>query len=112
MAHLGSKSESIHLALAQDVVRHSVDRVYTFGRWMAILQNALPEGIAAGHFTTHEELFTSLRADLHSGDVITVKASLPSRFGRLVNMFASAQTHCDTGHADTLAQEESAVRVA
>jgi UDP-N-acetylmuramyl pentapeptide synthase len=53
---------------------------------MLHLQCALPENVAAGHFTTKCELVERLIGDLRPGDVIAVKASMPSKMGTLVRM--------------------------
>lgn len=86
IAHLEGLSSSLHAGLARDAVVAGVDRIYTYGSEMLHLQCALPENVAAGHFTTKCELVERLISDLRPGDVIAVKASMPSKMGTLVRM--------------------------
>jgi UDP-N-acetylmuramoyl-tripeptide--D-alanyl-D-alanine ligase len=84
IAHLGKDSPQLHAALAEQVLENRVDRLYTFGSLMRHLRDAVPREIAAGHFTSREALMAALLADIQAGDVIAVKASMPSRFHEIV----------------------------
>jgi UDP-N-acetylmuramyl pentapeptide synthase len=67
-----------------------VDRVFTFGPNMLHLQQALPRERAAGHYATRAELARAVLAELRGGDVVTVKASVPSNFPELVQILVRA----------------------
>jgi UDP-N-acetylmuramoyl-tripeptide--D-alanyl-D-alanine ligase len=84
IAHLGAESAATHAALADDAQARGVDRVFTLGRQMAHMQQALPARMAAGHFVTKQRLVDALLEELRAGDVVTVKASVPLKFGTIV----------------------------
>lgn len=84
ISHLGQSSKPIHTGLAEDVRSRGVDRVYTSGTEIVHLYKALPPELQAGHFKDRDELARALAADLRPGDVVTVKASVPSRFDYIV----------------------------
>ncbi|HEX8102495.1 MAG TPA: Mur ligase family protein [Solirubrobacteraceae bacterium] len=90
IAHLGATSEATHAGLAEPIRRHRVDRVYTVGPMMKHLHQALPADVAAGHFDDQFALLTDLVADVRPGDVVTIKASVPSRLNRMVAKLVQA----------------------
>jgi UDP-N-acetylmuramoyl-tripeptide--D-alanyl-D-alanine ligase len=86
IAHLGARSADIHVGLADEARACGVDRVFTLGKQMALLHTALPAEMAAGHFDDKQTLVDALVRELRDGDVVTVKASVPSRFDHIVRM--------------------------
>lgn len=90
IAHLGADSARIHAGLAAAVTESNVDCVYTFGPKMEHLHRALPAQLGGGHFQDKNALFDAVLPTLSPGDVITIKASMPSRFAELIRMFRRA----------------------
>jgi UDP-N-acetylmuramyl pentapeptide synthase len=90
IAHLGENSAAIHAGLARDAVACGIERVHTLGQQMLHLYRALPPSIAAGHHASRKELVAAVLASLRDGDVLTVKASVPSGFGMVVQELKKA----------------------
>ncbi len=90
IAHLGKDSAKIHARLATDAIASGVDQIYTYGGEMLHLQKALPSEMAAGSHETREDLVAAVISSLRQGDVITVKASMPSGFDKVVKMLKEA----------------------
>lgn len=84
MLELGPDAPSLHAGLAEPILVAGLDRVYTAGPLMRHLADRLPSTILAGHADRSADLIPTLLADLRSGDVVTVKGSLGSRMGPVV----------------------------
>lgn len=85
MLELGTDAPKLHRALADDVVRLGIDRVYCAGQYMGELHEALPEAVRGGWAATSARLAEAVTRDLRPGDVIMVKGSLGSRTGVVVD---------------------------
>jgi UDP-N-acetylmuramoyl-tripeptide--D-alanyl-D-alanine ligase len=81
--HLGPRAAEIHTGLAETLARHRIDRVFTHGRLMRHLNDALPRDLAAPHADSLDELHQQIRAELRPGDAITLKASTTVGLGRV-----------------------------
>ena len=96
IAHPGPRSEELHASLAATAQARGADRVITSGAEALHLQEALPSAMAAGHFDHHDELVPALLAELRTGDVVTIKASGPARFDRIVKLLEDLATLAPT----------------
>ncbi len=84
MLELGPRSGELHAELAEDLVRHNVDLLFTAGPLMARAFYAAPETMRGAHRSSAAELEEPLLAALRSGDVVMVKGSNSSRMGAIV----------------------------
>lgn len=84
MLELGAEAERLHADLAPDLRAARVDLVFTAGRLMAALHEALPASQRASHATDSAGLRDDLLAAVRPGDVVLVKGSLGSRMSPLV----------------------------
>ncbi|MBT6093392.1 MAG: UDP-N-acetylmuramoylalanyl-D-glutamyl-2,6-diaminopimelate--D-alanyl-D-alanine ligase [Rhodospirillaceae bacterium] len=84
MLELGSKAEMLHAALVAPLAEGGIDKVFTAGRYMSSLWDALPNDMRAGHATTADALAPMVTAFIRPGDVVMVKGSLGSRTGQIV----------------------------
>jgi UDP-N-acetylmuramoyl-tripeptide--D-alanyl-D-alanine ligase len=84
MLELGTEAAQLHASLADPLRAAGVDLVFTAGPLMAALDAALPAALRGGHTENSEELARLVVAAVRPGDVITVKGSLGSRMGKVV----------------------------
>jgi UDP-N-acetylmuramoyl-tripeptide--D-alanyl-D-alanine ligase len=75
MLELGTFATAMHLELLSDIMANEVDLVYTVGNLSKVLNSALPQEIAAGHYDNADELAAYLPKKLMSGDVVLIKGS-------------------------------------
>jgi len=75
MAELGPNSIEYHTALAQQIVREPIDRVYALGALYDGFWDLLPGARKAARPCSLEELQDALFADLADGDVVLFKGS-------------------------------------
>ena len=85
MLELGDEGPELHAALAAELARNRVDRVYTAGPLMAHLFEAVPAAMRGGHAADSEVLAPMVAAAVRAGDVVLVKGSAGSRMGRIVS---------------------------
>ncbi len=85
MLELGEAGGVLHAALAEEINSLDIDLVFTAGPLMARLDRALPEARRGGHAGTAEKLVPMLLYGLRPGDVLSVKGSLGSRMGRVID---------------------------
>ena len=83
MLELGHTAPDLHRAVAQDVMRCGVERVYTVGPLMQNLREALPEAVRGLHAPNSEALSPALLNDLCDGDVLMIKGSAGSDMKRI-----------------------------
>ena len=84
MRELGEEGPALHAALAEPLVRAGVDLVFTVGRNMAHLRDALPAALRAGHAVATDDMVAPVAAALAAGDVVMVKGSLGTRMAPIV----------------------------
>ena len=84
MLELGPDSLAVHAGLAKPLEHHGADLVFTAGRRMNALWDALPKKMRGGRAATSGELTPMVLAAVRPGDVVTVKGSLGSRMGVIV----------------------------
>jgi UDP-N-acetylmuramoyl-tripeptide--D-alanyl-D-alanine ligase len=84
MLELGEESTRLHAALAEPLLDAGVDLVFTVGREMRALHDALPAERRGAHAPTAAEMADIVAERLRPGDVITVKGSFGSRMGEVV----------------------------
>ena len=85
MLELGPDSERLHAALEAPLRTGGIDLVFTAGKFMRALHDALPAAMRGGHADNSEALAKILAAQVHPGDVVTVKGSLGSRMAKVVD---------------------------
>ncbi|HXP31035.1 MAG TPA: UDP-N-acetylmuramoylalanyl-D-glutamyl-2,6-diaminopimelate--D-alanyl-D-alanine ligase [Stellaceae bacterium] len=78
MLELGAASPLLHAELVDPLSEATVDLVFTVGRDMRTLYEALPQERRGGHAATAEEMAETLAQRLRPGDVVTVKGSFGS----------------------------------
>jgi len=84
MRELGPAGPDLHAALAEPVQEAGIDLVFTAGPLMRHLHDALPAALRGGHAADAAALTQILLPVLRGGDVVTVKGSLGSRMGPVV----------------------------
>ncbi len=89
MLELGENSAQHHSALVDALVGEGTDLVFTAGRDMAHLSDALEPAMRGGHALNTELLQPMVMEAVGPGDVIVVKGSLGSKTGRIVEALLS-----------------------
>jgi UDP-N-acetylmuramoyl-tripeptide--D-alanyl-D-alanine ligase len=84
MLELGEDSERLHAGLAAPLAARGIDLVFASGPSMKALHEALPEDMRGGYADSAEQTAPAIVATVRPGDVITVKGSLGSRMGCVV----------------------------
>lgn len=92
MLELGSNSAALHAGLASDLRLRGFDQVFTAGKWMKHLAEALPASMRAGHVSQAADLAKLLKKELRPGDVLLVKGSHGSRMYELAKILLEAYT--------------------
>jgi UDP-N-acetylmuramoyl-tripeptide--D-alanyl-D-alanine ligase len=75
MRELGEQAVAMHRDLANDVLAHGLDLVFTSGALADNLLDALPPHLRGGNHPNPSDLASLLIPQLRAGDVITVKGS-------------------------------------
>ena len=84
MRELGEQSASLHAGLAEVLIAGGIDKVYCCGQYMKTLFSALPEHLRGAWAADSEQLKGTLLNTIQPGDAVTIKGSLGSRMGLLV----------------------------
>jgi UDP-N-acetylmuramoyl-tripeptide--D-alanyl-D-alanine ligase len=84
MLELGEESAKLHAALAEPIEQAGVTQVFTVGKDMQRLHEALPARLRAAHAATSKEMAPIVKAALKPGDAVMVKGSLGSRMAEIV----------------------------
>ena len=84
MLELGDRSPDLHAALADDIARNRVDRVFLAGPHMQSLADALDPNMVAAIAPTSADLLPAVVEAVRPGDVVMVKGSLGSRMAPIV----------------------------
>ena len=90
MLELGPTSADLHAGLVEPVEAAGVDLVFTCGRDMQRLHDALPENRRGQHASDSAALAPALLDALRPGDAVLVKGSLGSRMARVVTALTSS----------------------
>nr|MBS0020394.1 CapA family protein [Gammaproteobacteria bacterium] len=75
IVHLGDQAQAMHASLAEPLIETGVDLVITHGEEMKYLREQLPSAILGSHFDTARALFSELKAQAQTGDIILLKGS-------------------------------------
>ena len=84
MLELGDDSARLHAELAQPLIDAGANLVFTVGRDMRALYDALPKRMRGGHAASSAEMAEIVVRRLRAGDVVTVKGSFGSRMAEIV----------------------------
>jgi UDP-N-acetylmuramoyl-tripeptide--D-alanyl-D-alanine ligase len=95
MLELGSQAISIHESLVESLSENQIDLVFTTGQYMSALSDILPSHMRGGHATTSQKLLPMVRSVIRPGDVLTIKGSLGSKTGLIVDELLKLE--CDLG---------------
>ncbi len=84
MLELGRDSAERHAQLVRPLEANRIDLVFTAGREMIHLWDALERSMRGGHAANSENLARLVAATVEPGDVVMVKGSAGSRMGAVV----------------------------
>ena len=73
MGALGKMSEAMHLSIAEKLSTSTLDKVFSIGKLMKVMNQALPKTIDSFHAETEEELKQLVSKEIRDGDVILLK---------------------------------------
>lgn len=85
MGELGSAEKTLHAGLADLSEMAQIDRIYTVGKLMQSLYEALPSAKRGGHFMTADDVLATIADDIEAGDILMVKSSKTTGLSRLVS---------------------------
>jgi len=86
MLELGEQSPQLHAELAEPLKQATINHVFTVGRDMKSLHDALPGSMRAGHADRSVDMAPVVASFIRPGDVVTVKGSLGSRMAEVVKV--------------------------
>ncbi len=84
MLELGPQSAAMHESLAESLEANCIGLVYACGPNMRRLYERLPAAMRGAHAKDSAELEKIVLASVRAGDAVTVKGSLGSKMGRIV----------------------------
>jgi UDP-N-acetylmuramoyl-tripeptide--D-alanyl-D-alanine ligase len=84
MLELGESGPDLHAALAEDLIRARIDKVYCCGPLMKFLWDSLPVPLRGGYAQTSTDLAPHVCQDICADDMVTVKGSLGSNMTSIV----------------------------
>ncbi len=84
MLELGPAARELHVGLAKPLVDSGCDLVFTCGREMAALHEALPPAMRSQHAPDSDALAAAVTAAVGPGDTVMIKGSLGSRMAVIV----------------------------
>lgn len=85
MLELGERELAFHAALAEPLVANGIDLVFTAGRRMRALFDALPPAMRGEHAADSASLAPVVASAVRPGDIVAVKGSAGSRMNRVVD---------------------------
>ncbi|QKX02411.1 UDP-N-acetylmuramoyl-tripeptide--D-alanyl-D-alanine ligase [Wolbachia endosymbiont of Dirofilaria (Dirofilaria) immitis] len=88
MLELGNESITFHKKLLDSIIEHSVDKVYTVGKFMLELNSLLPGNIKGIHFSDINQLKSNLANIIQDNDIILIKGSRGVKMNLVVQEFA------------------------
>jgi len=92
MLELGAAYADYHAELARPLEAAGTDLVFTAGRGMAHLRDALAPTMRGGHESTSDRLIPMVLTHLRAGDIVMIKGSAGSRMGLIVEALKSMET--------------------
>ncbi|MDI7863782.1 UDP-N-acetylmuramoylalanyl-D-glutamyl-2,6-diaminopimelate--D-alanyl-D-alanine ligase [Rhizobiaceae bacterium n13] len=84
MLEMGEHAEKVHAELADPILAAGIEHVWLAGPEMQALKAALPENVETVYCAATEELARFALGAIHPGDVLVVKSSLGTGFGKIV----------------------------
>jgi UDP-N-acetylmuramoyl-tripeptide--D-alanyl-D-alanine ligase len=84
MLEMGEYSQRVHAALAGPLLAAGLEHVWLAGPEMAALKEQLPDSVHVEHREKTDELVDYVLSSVAAGDVVMVKSSLGTGFGRIV----------------------------
>lgn len=103
MLELGDAELALHAGLAEPLADTRIDLVFTAGKRMRALFEALPSSMRGEHAADSAALAPIVTAAVCPGDIVTVKGSAGSRMGRVVDALKAldqAQSNAEPLHAE------------
>lgn len=101
MLEMGEFSAKVHAELAGPLLAAGIEHVWLAGPEMAALRDALPESVQVEYRETTAELADFVVASVRPGDVLMVKSSLGTGFGKIVAaLLDNYQAVADIGRRD------------
>ncbi|MCH2550067.1 MAG: UDP-N-acetylmuramoyl-tripeptide--D-alanyl-D-alanine ligase [Alphaproteobacteria bacterium] len=85
MLELGKESFRLHERLAVKLEANGIDQVYTVGKSMAALHQALPKHMRAKHAERPDVLIPEVKKALQAGDIVLIKGSQGSNTSSIAN---------------------------
>ena len=87
MFELGSFSKQFHLQIKKILKDNKISNVYTIGKEMKNLFNALPKYLECKHAENLEELYLNLKKNIKNNDIILFKASRAIQLDKIIKKF-------------------------
>ena len=106
MLELGDASPELHANLIKPLKRNRIDLIFTAGKQMKRLSDALPSAMRGGHAPTADKILPRVLAAIRAGDVVMVKGSAGSRMGPIVRAVAALGNESDRPNKRRLNQSE------
>lgn len=88
----GENTERLHLSLKDEVANYKIDKLYTIGNVMNILQDSVPQNIQGEHFSNSKEVASEIKNILQDGDIVFVKGSKGIKTWYIVDELAGYKT--------------------
>ena len=92
MLELGSDADRLHTDLAADLTANGVERVFTCGKHMRHLFDALPASLRGAHAETSGDLATLVSRFVGPGDIVLIKGSFASAMSQVVEGLLTVET--------------------
>ena len=92
MLELGADADRLHTELASDLTANGVERVFTCGKHMRRLFDALPMSLRGSHAETSGDLAPFVSRFIGPGDVVLIKGSFASAMGQIVESLLTVET--------------------
>ena len=92
MLELGSDADGLHTELATDLSANGVECVFTCGKHMRHLFNALPASLRGAHAETSGDLATLVSRFVGPGDIVLIKGSFASAMNQVVEGLLAVET--------------------
>ena len=87
MFELGSFSKQFHLQIKKILKDNTISNVYTIGKEMKNLFNALPKYLECKHAENLDELYLDLKENIKNNDIILFKASRAIHLDKIIKKF-------------------------